>query len=357
MTYYEELGVECSASPEEIHRAYRRLAQILHPDQHQDEALRRICERQLARLNGIAEVLGDPERRREYDWRLQQECRTLAHGRSRKLISGPSVGAWVWVAAAAAGLALMVLLFRWNAVSGGEALHEAEGSRQPAKAEGENVPAATVARSGDTLAGRLRAMRTPAASADRPQSFQKSFQTRIPAEESDSIPSAAEAPVPDIPETESRPVAQVAPVPRPVAPVAAVPVLEQPAAAPRQQQSYFPGKWFFSQDVSQRDRALYPPEMIELLITEENGVLHGKYRGRYRVADRPVSPDVNFAFAGPTRKAGTIEFTWEGTGGAQGQVRLKAITRVSMEVNWWATRMGALDLTSGTAVLIRAEER
>ena len=72
MNYYEELGLESSASPEEIRRAYRKLAQVLHPDQHRDEALRRVCERQLARLNGIAEILEDPGRRLEYDLSLQE---------------------------------------------------------------------------------------------------------------------------------------------------------------------------------------------------------------------------------------------------------------------------------------------
>ena len=80
MTYYEELGVENTATAEEIRRAYRKLAQLLHPDQHQDEALRKICERQLARLNGIAEILDDPEQRREYDLRLEGRGEERARG-------------------------------------------------------------------------------------------------------------------------------------------------------------------------------------------------------------------------------------------------------------------------------------
>jgi hypothetical protein len=75
------------------------------------------------------------------------------------------------------------------------------------------------------------------------------------------------------------------------------------------------------------------------------------------VTDRPISPNVNFEFTGPAGKGETVELGWSGAGGAEGRVRLKAITRVSMEVSWWATRMGALDLTSGTAILIRAEEK
>jgi curved DNA-binding protein CbpA len=45
MNYYEELGLKPSASAEEIRQAYRELARLLHPDQHQEEGLRRAAER------------------------------------------------------------------------------------------------------------------------------------------------------------------------------------------------------------------------------------------------------------------------------------------------------------------------
>src|SRR5271165_4765536 len=67
MNYYEELGVDRSASILEIQQAYRALVRILHPDQQQDEKLRKLSELQLIRLNQLAGVLTDPEKRREYD--------------------------------------------------------------------------------------------------------------------------------------------------------------------------------------------------------------------------------------------------------------------------------------------------
>lgn len=95
MNYYEELGVAETATEEEIRRAYKKLARVLHPDQYQDEELRGICERQMARLNAIAEVLCDPARRREYDERdYAPEPRRERRGGVEK---------WVWAGRAGDG--------------------------------------------------------------------------------------------------------------------------------------------------------------------------------------------------------------------------------------------------------------
>lgn len=60
---YEILGVGRSASPDEIHAAYRRIAQIYHPDvcSHPDAAER------MARVNKAYAVLKDPQVRKKYD--------------------------------------------------------------------------------------------------------------------------------------------------------------------------------------------------------------------------------------------------------------------------------------------------
>lgn len=58
--HYQTLGVDQKASPEEIKRAYRRLAGQHHPDKGGDTRL-------FQEIQAAYDVLGDPQRRAEYD--------------------------------------------------------------------------------------------------------------------------------------------------------------------------------------------------------------------------------------------------------------------------------------------------
>lgn len=69
--YYAVLGVHPHATPDEIRRAYHRLAMLWHPDRFMSAppTLRERAERRARALNAAYDVLGDPAKRTAYDLR------------------------------------------------------------------------------------------------------------------------------------------------------------------------------------------------------------------------------------------------------------------------------------------------
>lgn len=62
--YYQTLGVEASASPEEIKKSYRKLALDTHPDRNPNDPR---AEERFKRINEAYGVLSDPQKRAQYD--------------------------------------------------------------------------------------------------------------------------------------------------------------------------------------------------------------------------------------------------------------------------------------------------
>ena len=62
--YYEVLGVSKDATPEQIKKAYRKLAQKHHPDKNPGD---KQAESQFKEVNEANEVLSDPKKRQMYD--------------------------------------------------------------------------------------------------------------------------------------------------------------------------------------------------------------------------------------------------------------------------------------------------
>jgi curved DNA-binding protein len=62
--YYKVLGIEKSATQEDIKKAYRKLARKLHPDLNPNDP---DAKKKFQQLNEANEVLSDPEKRKKYD--------------------------------------------------------------------------------------------------------------------------------------------------------------------------------------------------------------------------------------------------------------------------------------------------
>lgn len=79
--YYATLGVDRSASQDDIKRAYRKLAREHHPDINKEPG----ADKRFKDINEANEVLSDPEKRKRYDalgenWRNGQEFDPSAAG-------------------------------------------------------------------------------------------------------------------------------------------------------------------------------------------------------------------------------------------------------------------------------------
>src|SRR4029453_4116185 len=84
--YYEILGIKRDAKPDEIKKAYRRLARKYHPDVNPGD---KAAEERFKKMSEAHDVLSDPKKRSVYD-RFGQYSENLADAAARG--AGPSSG-------------------------------------------------------------------------------------------------------------------------------------------------------------------------------------------------------------------------------------------------------------------------
>ncbi|HCC58256.1 MAG TPA: hypothetical protein DEQ47_13555 [Solibacterales bacterium] len=363
MRFYEEFGLPRDASPEKIKENYHTLVRLLHPDQHGDPALKDAAERQMRRINHIYAVLSDPERRRRYDAEFAEPERfpiiVPPPMPPRRL---PLTGL-VWGGAAIAVCGFVLWLAGRDSYSSHEVAFTGDAAEQPASIAAARKPEPVMkhaeapphpSHAAQDATFPVANQRQTPPQADSPPVHSILARHEIADTHAVRLP-AVRAPLPTPPPIAGDKPAVASPEPAPpaVSAPAELPASRpEPAAAPVLR---FAGAWFYPRSSNpNKNPALYPPEYIETMITEEHGSLHGRYRARYQVADRAISPDVAFQFDGRLTLP-VANLTWTGAGGAHGLIHLKLLSDSAMEVQWSASELGSMGLVSGTAILRRAE--
>lgn len=333
ITYYEELGIENSASADQIRDAFRALARLLHPDQQTDPQLKDMAERQMRKLNRIYSVLSDPTRRIAYDHSLQSARAAPvivfsgSDGNLKKLL--------VRAGALAATIFGSFLLIWFMVTSNSPEIRTAD-VRNPSIGRNDNSDVEL----GDQIS-RLRDQ-LRAAETERDSALEQL--SRVGEKRSGASPLLRAN------DTRIAPSADA-----PLEPAATAPS-DSPFIAETSHETGFAGLWVFGSEkgsASPGGHSEYRPEFIEMTMTEKDGALHGQYHSRYRVPDHGVSPDVDFIFNGtPSGKA--LDCAWQGPAGARGHMTLKLLFASTVEIAWNTTEPGSQQwLKNGTATLIR----
>lgn len=71
--FYEILNIEIGASPDEIKKAYRNMANKFHPDKIKNEEQKEKANKIFLKINEAYKILSDEKARKEYDKKLKQE--------------------------------------------------------------------------------------------------------------------------------------------------------------------------------------------------------------------------------------------------------------------------------------------
>ena len=317
--YYEELGVPPSASREELQRALRSLARMIHPDLQQDDRTRKLAESQTKRLNDIRSVLLNSTNRSHYDRELRSGLRQGNEPvHLPPLIDPPKAQSskpWPWSFAAIAIVAGLGF-FLWPPTA---------GSVQPIKNQvlsEEALPPVTQS----TRKPKRRAPVKPVSNS-----------AALPVMEFESPPRVSHASAILEP---AHPIVEIAP----------------PAKVPDTTKRGVAGVWVYAmRSNAPASEKSYTPEYVQVRIEESGSVLKGVYEAKYRVTDPAISPLVSFHFFGSGRSLGNLP--WSARDGSVGHLSLNLADAEHLVLVWTAESLGTeLGLVSGSAHLVRFQE-
>jgi curved DNA-binding protein CbpA len=358
MNFYEEFGVPNDASVEEIRQAYKTLARVLHPDNQPDEKLRAAAACQMKRLHEVLDTLLDPQRRRAYDESLAAAAYSNAaalhwasHASNQPSVrplgefglAESALRHWSWIL-----IACMILGSGYWYLT----------ARVPATAE--SAPNGFAVASPPSATGRP-ALR-PIEEAAKHEIADPAGRSRLSSSGRAVLPESPSAAKPELPGLPDIPAPQAAAffgLPPAAAYSAGAPEVREPETAPSVAnvgKSSFAGDWFYAPAVEKPDPRLYPPVDIEFQLTEQDGILDGQYRGRYKIPDAAVSQDVVFQVQGKSSARASAALVWTSGDGAHGEIDLNLLQPNLMRVTWWATQLGRQPgLSSGAATLYRQQ--
>jgi hypothetical protein len=319
LTHYDDLGVSAGASVDEIREAYLNLVRLLHPDTQREPSLKRFAETQMRRISRAYAILSDPERRRLYDAALAAggpETDAPVKGKSGAGRSrAHALITLGWLICAFAG----IVGIGWYVEHAGSPSDPMQVSAAPIP---QTQPAPAASPSGaaspgvNDKAAELESLRSDlaAAKAGRERALE---QTVLQARELDFLTSRIMA-------APSRPGA-----------------------------GGFSGVWVLPTPKVAPAASAFTPESVDLILSEQQDKIQGRFRARYPDMGASEPPTVRFYFDGEFQ-GDVANGAWTGDGGSHGDIQLKLTSGNGLQLVWSTTQPGPQSgPDSGTVALAR----
>ena len=322
LTHYDDLGVPTGASDEEIRQAYLKLIGLLRPDLQREPSLKRFAENQMKRVSRAFAVLSDAERRAKYDAQLAEtagvdrdaDALSKSHRRSIPVRGIITLGWLICAFAGAIGIGWYVS--EQSSASPVPAQISAAAPVQiaPTPVAVEANPAAQDNASElDSLRSELAATK-----AERDRAFE---QLTLQNKELDFLSS------------------RIAAVPQPV----------------RNGCSRFSGVWLLPKPKITPVSSAYTPEAVDLVVSEREGGIQGRYRARYPGMGTVEALVVHFYIEGKCQDD-MVNAVWNAEGG-KGEIQLRLKADTTLQLVWTLPEAGtSRGPTSGTLLLVRRRE-